>query len=130
MPEGRVGVGGADVAGGTECFADILRQIPTVCEPRAVFADGKGTGGNGLGGVPGDEPESGVITTGEVAAGNLQVATIDVALVERYTAVDCYLFKGAAAHGIVLAFNNRVGDCVGECDRAIFCVVNDAPNAR
>ena len=46
MPEGRVGVGGADVAGGTEDFADILRQIPAVGEPGAVFADGKGAVGS------------------------------------------------------------------------------------
>ena len=40
-----VGVGGADVAGGAEDFADILGEVPAVGEPGAVFADGKGAGG-------------------------------------------------------------------------------------
>ena len=43
---GGVGVGGAEVAGGAEYFADVLGEVPAVGEPGAVFADGKGAGGH------------------------------------------------------------------------------------
>ena len=43
---------------------------------------------------------------GEVATGDLQVASVDVALMECYTAVAGYLFSGAAAVGVVAAFDD------------------------
>ena len=71
MPVGRVSVSCTNVAGGTEYFADILRQIPAVSEPGAVFADGKGTRGNGLRGVPCEQPQARMAGAGEVAGGDL-----------------------------------------------------------
>ena len=96
MPEGRVGVGGADVTGGTEYFADILRQIPAVSVPCAVFADGKGAGGDGLSGVPCDKPQTRMAGAGEVAGGNLEIAAVDVALVESDITVVDYFPCGVA----------------------------------
>ena len=92
-----VGVGGADVAGGAEDFADVLGEVPAVGEPGAVLADGKGAGGDGLGGVPRDEPEGRVGGAGEVAAGDLQVAVVNVALMKRHVSIDGHFFGGAAA---------------------------------
>ena len=39
-----------------------------------------------------------MVAAGKVDAGNLQVASIDVALVERYCAVDCLPLVRTAAH--------------------------------
>jgi len=64
------------------------------------------------------------VAAGKVAAGNLQVAAIDVALVERYTAVDRYLLVGATPHRIVGAFHHSVTFRVGETHGAIFGVVD------
>ena len=81
MPEGRIGVGGTRITGRAEYFTDVFGEVPAVREPEAVFADGKGASGDGLGGVPGDEPKRGMVAASEVDAGNLQVTTIDVTLV-------------------------------------------------
>ena len=80
---GGVCVGGCDVAGGAEYLAHVLGEVKSVGVPGAVFLDGQGTGGDGLGGVPGDEPKTRVVATGEVDAGNLQIPTVQVTLVER-----------------------------------------------
>ena len=77
---GGVGVGRADVAGGAVHFADVFGQIPAVGVPGAVELDGQRTRGDGLGRVPGDEPEGRVRGAGEVDAGNLQVTTVDITL--------------------------------------------------
>lgn len=98
---GGVGVGGAEVAVLPEDFADVFGEIPAVGEPIAIFADGKGTRGDGLGGVPGEEPEAGVTGASEVAGSNLQVAAVDVELMKRYIAVRCYLLHGATTVGVV-----------------------------
>ena len=45
LPIGGVCIGVADVAGGAVEFADVLRQIPAVCEPGAVLLDGQRAGG-------------------------------------------------------------------------------------
>ena len=65
-----------------------------------------------------------MVAAGEVDAGNLQIATVDVALVERYTAVDCHLLVGSAPHRIVGAFHHSAGVGIRECNRAIFGVVD------
>ena len=50
---GGVCIGGADVAGGTVEFTDVLGEIPGVSEPRAVLLDGQraGCGGRDTGGI-------------------------------------------------------------------------------
>ena len=63
---GSVGIGGVDVTGGAEYFAHVLGEVKSVCIPRAVFLDGKRAGGDGLGGIPGDEPKPRVVAAGEV----------------------------------------------------------------
>ena len=110
---GGVAVGGADVAGGAEDFADVLGQIPAVGVPGAVFADGKRTRGNGLSRVPGEEPQAGVAGAGEVATCELQVTAVEVALVKRDAAIRCHLFGGAASVGVV-----GVGTLCHECGAA------------
>ena len=49
------------------------------------------------------------MAAGEVDAGNLQIAPIDVALVERDAAIDAHLLVRAAAHRIVGAFHHSAG---------------------
>ena len=56
-----------------------------------------------LGRIPGDEPQGRVVAAGEVDTGNLQVAAVDVALMERHIAIHHDPLDSAAAHGIVLA---------------------------
>ena len=71
-----------------------------------------------------------MVAAGEVDAGNLQVAAIDVALVERYTAVDGQFLIRATAHGVVCTFDHRAAITVGEGDRAIFGIVHGSPDTR
>ena len=64
-------------------LADVLRQIPAIGVPCAVELNSQRAGGDGLGGIPGNEPKPRVVATGEVDAGNLQIPTVQVTLVER-----------------------------------------------
>ena len=129
MPEGSVGIGGGDVAGGAVEFADVLGEIPTVCMPSAADLDDQRTGGDGLGGVPCEQPQAGVMTTGEIHASNLQVAAVEITMVECHAAVGCYLLVGAASHGIIGAFHHRAAVSVREAHRAILRIVHSAPDA-
>ena len=65
-------------------------------------------------------------SAGEIQRGNLKVATVDVSLVERYTAVDRYLLVGAAPHGVIGTFHHCVAFRVGEAHGAVFRVVDRA----
>ena len=85
--------------------------------------DGQRAGGYWLGGIPGDEPECRVVAAGEVTAGDLQVASVEVSLMERYFSVYCYLFGRAAAHVVIGAFDDRVRLCIGEAHGAVFGIV-------
>ena len=67
-----------------------------------------------------------MVAAGKVAAGNLQVASIDVALVQSDTAVDCHLLVRAAAHGVIGTFHHHVTFRVGEAHGAVFRVVDRA----
>ena len=69
MPVGRVGVGGAD---------------------------GKGTRGNGLRGGPCEQPQARMAGAGEVTASNLEIAAVDVALMESDITVVDYFPCGVA----------------------------------
>ena len=66
---------------------------------------------------------------GEVAASYLQVTAVQVALVERYGAVDGYFLEAATAHAVVSAFHNRVALTIRESHRAVFDVVDGRPDA-
>ena len=129
MPEGGVGVGGGEGAAGGVEFADVLSEVPTVCIPCAVDLDGQRTGGDRLCGVPCDIPQSGVVAAGEVNAGNLQIASIDVALVERDAAVDAHLLVRAASHRIVGAFHHGAGVGIREDYGTVLGIVHSAPGA-
>ena len=65
------------------------------------------------------------------AAGNLQVGAIDVAMVQSDIPIDSYLLRGAAAHSIVGAFDNRGTGSLyaSETYGAIFCIVFNLPYA-
>ena len=126
---GGVGIGGGDVAGGTEYFAHVLGEVKAVCVPCAVLLDGQRTGGYGLRRIPVDEPKPRVVAAGEVNAGNLQITTVQIALVQCYSAVGGYLLEAAAAHAVVCAGNHGAGGFVGEADGAVFCVVDSSPDA-
>ena len=125
---GGIGIGGGDVTGGTEDFAHVLGEVKAVGVPSAVFLDGKRAGGDGFGGIPGDEPKTRVVTAGEVDAGDLQVPTVQVTLVQRDGAVGCYLFVRAATHAIVSAFYHGTGFFISEAYGSIFGVVDGAPD--
>jgi hypothetical protein len=129
LAEGGVGVGGADVAAGAEDFADVFVLVVGVAIPSAVLLNGEGTGGNGLGWIPHDVPKSGMGGAGEIYAGDLQVAAVDVALVQGDVAADGDLFHEAATHIVVAAFNDGLFAFAGEFDRAVVGVVNNGPNA-
>ena len=128
---GGVGVGGADVAGGAVDFADVLGQIPAVGVPGGVFLDGQRARGDGLGRVPGDEPERRMRGAREITAGDLQVAAVEVALVQRDIAVHRDLLRGAAAHGIIFAVDACAAAAVHlrEVRRAVLGIVADGPDA-
>ena len=49
---GGVGVGGADVAGGSEYFTHVFGEVEAIGVPGTVFLDGQRAGGDRLGGVP------------------------------------------------------------------------------
>lgn len=57
-------------------FANILCQIPAVGVPGAVELDSQRACGDGLGRVPGEKPQTGVVTASEVATSNLEVASV------------------------------------------------------
>ena len=67
------------------------------------------------------------MAAGEVDAGNLQIASIDVALVKRDAAIDAHLLVRAAAHRIVGAFYHGVAFAVGEGHGAVLGVVSALP---
>ena len=128
---GGVAVGSPEVAVLSEDFADVLRQIPTIGVPGAVLADGKRASGYRLRRIPGDKPQAGMVTAGEITTGDLQVATVDVTLVQRDTAVDCNLLRGAATHVVVLAMHGgdgAVNRLAGKIHRAVFGIVAHRPN--
>ena len=113
-------------------FADVLRQIPAVGVPGAVLLDSQRAGGDGLRGVPGDVPQRGVVAAGEVDTGNLQVAAVDVALLQRHIAIHHDHLRAAAAHGIVLTMHGGDGiicRCAGEIRGAVFGIVAHGPDA-
>ena len=64
-------------------FADILCEVPTVGVPGGVFLDGQRMSSYRLRRIPGEEPQAGMITASEVAASNLEVATVQETLVKR-----------------------------------------------
>ena len=126
---GGVGVGGGDVAGGAEELTDVLGEVEAVGVPCAVLLDSQRAGGDGVHRVPRNEPEAGMRGAGEVAACNLQVASVQIALVERYCAVDGDFLEAAASHAVVHAGHHSAGGFVGEADGAVLCVVDSCPNA-
>ena len=64
-----------------------------------------------------------MVTACKVAASNLEVASVEVALMKRYFSVYRYLFGGAAAHVVVAALNGGVRLRVGEAHGAVFGIV-------
>ena len=100
-PKGAVSVGCADVTGGAEDFTHVFGEVQAVGVPCAVFLDGQRTGGDALRGGLGDEPEGRMVTAGEVNAGNLQIASINIALVQCDVSIEGDALVGAAAHGVV-----------------------------
>ena len=67
-------------------------------------------------------------TTGEVERGDLEVASVDVSLVERYCTVYRHLLIRSASHAVVGAFHHGVAFRIGEAYRAVFGIVDDLPD--
>ena len=70
-----------------------------------------------------------MIAAGEVTAGDLQVASVEVSLVQRYCTVACHLLICSASHAVVGAFHYGVAFRIGEAYRAVFGIVDDLPDA-
>ena len=128
---GGVGVGGSDVAGSTEDFAHVFGEVEAVGVPGAVFLDGERAGSNGLGGIPRNQPQGGVIGAGEVYTGNLQVATVNEPLVRDDSAIATNdLFEHTAAHEVIIAFHGEEIPLfihAGEVRRAVCCIIVKCP---
>ena len=128
---GGVSVVRTDIAGRTVHLADVLGEIPAVGVPGAVLLERQRAGGGILRGVPGDVPQRRVVTAGKVDAGNLQVAAVDVALMQRYITIDHNPLDSAAAHGVVLAMNGSDGVICRYTDEfcgAVFGIVAHSPD--
>ena len=69
-----------------------------------------------------------MVTASEVAASNLEVASVQEPLVQRYTTIDRHLLGGSAAHVVVCAFYNGAAFCIRERSRAILCIVDNRPD--
>ena len=97
--------------------------IPAVGEPGAVLLDGQRAGGYGLGRIPGDEPQGRVVAAGEIDAGYLEIAAVDVALLKRDIVAYGDHLRGATAHVVVLAMHGGDGAVcrlAGEVRGAVF----------
>ena len=151
LPIGRVGVGGADVAGGAEYFAHVFGEVEAVGVPGTVFLDGERAGSDGLGGVPRDHPQGGVIGAGEVATSLRGVAALawqagitgsshhsGQSLRWRMVWGDSAgatndLFEHTAAHEVIVAFHGEEIPLfihAGEVRRAICSIVVECPISR
>ena len=129
---GRIIVGRADIAAGAEEFPHVLGDVEAVAVPCTVLLDSQWTCRHRFRRVPSDQPQHRVGASLQVAAGDLQVATVDVAMVKRYRAVHRHFLHVSSTHGIVAAFNHRRAFCLGlrEDHRAIVGVILYRPNAR
>ena len=123
--EGSVGIRRADIAGGAEDFADVFRQVVAVGEPRAVLLERKRTRRNRLRRIPSDEPQRRMRRTRQIERRNLQVAAIDIAVVERRCSRNRHFLFEAAALRIVSAVDDRLRFRVLKTNRTIFAVVGD-----
>ena len=132
--KGGVGVGGADVASGTEDFAHVFGEVEAVGVPGAVFLDGERTGSDRLGGIPRNQPQGGMIGAGEVYTGNLQIATVNEPLVRDDSAIATNdLFEHTAAHEVIIAFHGEEIPLfihAGEVRRAVCCIIVESPIRR
>ena len=79
-------------------FGDVFREVVAVGVPCAVFAEGEGARRYGLGRVPVEEPEGRGVAAREVEGRDLQVATVEVVLVQDDGSVDGDFFHVAASH--------------------------------
>lgn len=68
---GGIGVEGTDVAGGIIYLADVLREIPAVGVPRAIFLNGERSGGCCLRRIPEDVPHKRCVYASEVTTSDL-----------------------------------------------------------
>ena len=129
---GHIIVGRADVAAGTEEFPHVLGDVKAVGVPRAVFLEGQRARGFSFRWVPGDQPQARVGTTRQVAASDLQIAPVDVAVVQRHRAVGGDFLHVSSTLVIVAAFDYGRAFCLGlrETHRPVVGVILYRPNAR
>ncbi len=126
VPERSVAVRRADVAGGTEDFADIFGDVVAVGEPRAVFLNRERTRRRRLRRIPGNEPKRRMTGTRAIHASNLQISAIDVAVVKRYRSRDRYFFEVAPTLRVVAAFHCCIRFFITKTHRTIRAVVGTA----
>ena len=66
-----------------------------------------------------------MVTASEVAASNLEVASVQESLMQRYATIDCHFLGCASAHVVIRAFYNGATICICEQSRAVLCIVGD-----
>ncbi|MBQ7022021.1 MAG: hypothetical protein IJN29_00435 [Akkermansia sp.] len=67
-------------------------------------------------------------SAGEIQRGDLQVTPVNIALMERYVAIDRHLFVCAAALAVVRTFHHGIALVIREAHRAVFSIVDGRPN--
>jgi len=122
--KGGVVVSGDERAGGVEEFRHVLDLIEAVTPAVGPTLKRQWSGGDGLGGIPGEDVND-VGGVEQVERGQLQVVAIEVALVPGCRAGLNHLHLGSASLMIV---NHRDDRClVGEEHGAVFGVVFHLP---
>ena len=101
LPKGRIGVVGADVAVLAVDLADVFCEVPAIGVPGGIFLDGERAGGGGLRRIPCNQPQAGMVTASQITASYLEVAAVQIAMMECYGTIDGHLFGSAAAHVVV-----------------------------
>ena len=127
---GGVGVGGADVAVLAVDLTDVFGEIPSIGEPSAVYLNSQRARGGGLRGVPGQQPQCRLCRASQVAARNLEITAINIALVERDAAVDRHLLGSPAPHVVIGTFHSSAAIRIAEQRGTILRIVSNGPDAR
>ena len=128
--ERSVGICCTDVAGRSEDFTDVFREVVAIGEPRAVFLNRKRTRRRRLRRIPGYEPKSRMRRASQIKRRDLQIPAIDVAVVQRRRSRDRYFFEVATTLRVVAAFHCCIRFFITETHRTIRAVVGDLPRSR
>ena len=128
--EGRVGIRRSDVAGRSEDFADVFREVVAVGEPRAVFLNRERTRRRRLRRIPSRQPQVRLPGARHIDRRDLKIPAIDVAVMQRNRSRDRYFLEVAPTLRVVAAVDCRIAFFITETHRAVRAVVSDLPRSR